>query len=197
MSKRREGRETAIQLLFSRDFTPPGAMHEVEAFFEIHSAGPRIRQHAIELYEGVVTHLESIDRRLVASLENFSLERLAGVDRNILRLAIYEMFHRTDLEFHEILFEAMRFDRIHAILDNARANLDRARHMILGPRRLTETRAEHRAIFDAIVADDTDRAVAAMRQHIEQVTGELLEFARGAPELFADSERLNDLSLFD
>ncbi len=40
-----------------------------------------------------------------------------------------EMFHhRCDLEFHEILFETMRFDRIHAILDNARANLDRARH---------------------------------------------------------------------
>ncbi|MDB6133982.1 MAG: nusB [Verrucomicrobiales bacterium] len=93
MSKRREGRETAVQLLFSRDFVPSTGLHDIDAFFELHSAKPDIRRHAEEVYQGVVSHLEVIDRRLVAALENFSLERLAGVDRNILRVAIYEMFH--------------------------------------------------------------------------------------------------------
>jgi DNA-binding GntR family transcriptional regulator len=106
-----------------------------------------------------------------------------------------ETFHRHDLEFHEILFAALRFDRIRAVIDNARANLDRARLLILDPRRLSLTHSEHKAIADAIAAGDADGAAAAMRAHIDKVTGELLVFARQAPELFADGERFADDSL--
>ena len=108
-----------------------------------------------------------------------------------------ETFHRFDMEFHDILFEAMQFGRIRAVIDSARANLDRARRLILDPRRLSATQSEHKAIADGIIAGDAERAVAAMRRHIDKVTGELLAFARTAPELFADSERLADVSLFD
>jgi len=135
MSKRREGRETAIQLLFSRDFTPPGAVHEVDGFFEIHSAGPKVRQHAVELYHGVTGHLEEIDRRLVGCLENFSLERLAGVDRNILRLAIYEMFHREDVPPVVAINEAIEISKrfgtpdsgrfVNGVLDRLKEDLQR------------------------------------------------------------------------
>jgi N utilization substance protein B len=92
MSKRREGRETAVQLLFSRDFVPPGGEHDVEAFFELHSAPAEIRRHAEELFRGVVEKLPEIDGLIVPVLENFSMERLSVVDRNILRLAVYEMY---------------------------------------------------------------------------------------------------------
>ncbi len=136
MSKRREGRETAIQLLFSRDFTPPGAVHEVDAFFDIHSAGPKIREHAIQLYHGVTANLEAIDQRLVGCLENFSLERLAGVDRNILRLAIYEMFHRTDVPPIVAINEAIEISKrfgtpdsgrfVNGVLDRLKQDLTRS-----------------------------------------------------------------------
>jgi DNA-binding GntR family transcriptional regulator len=107
-----------------------------------------------------------------------------------------ETFHRFDMEFHEILFEAMAFSRIRAVIDSARANLDRARRLILDPRRLTATQAEHKAIADGIAAGDAERAVAAMRRHIDKVTGELLAFARQAPELFADPDRFADVPPF-
>jgi DNA-binding GntR family transcriptional regulator len=106
-----------------------------------------------------------------------------------------ETFHQYDLEFHEILFEALRFPRIKAVIDSARANLDRARLLILDPRRLTMTHAEHKAIADAIAAGNADAAAAAMRTHIDKVTGELLVFARQSPELFADAERFTDDTL--
>ena len=106
-----------------------------------------------------------------------------------------ELFHAYDLEFHEILFEALRFPRIKSVIDSARANLDRARLLILDPRRLSMTHAEHKAIADAIASGDGDRAAAAMRTHIDKVTGELLAFARQSPELFADSERIADMQL--
>jgi DNA-binding GntR family transcriptional regulator len=138
----------------------------------------------------VARHPPGIGAELEASLAD-QLEAARRGDR--------ETFHRHDLEFHEILFEAMRFGRIRAVIDSARANLDRARRLILDPRRLTTTQAEHRAIADGIVAGDAERAVAAMRQHIDKVTGELLAFARTAPELFADSGRPaeDDMALFD
>ena len=103
-----------------------------------------------------------------------------------------ETFHRSDVEFHDILFSAMHFDRIRAVIESARANLDRARLLILDPRRLSLTHAEHKAIVDAIAAGDAETAAAAMRAHIDKVTGELLVFARQSPELFADGERFAD-----
>ena len=109
-----------------------------------------------------------------------------------------ETFHAFDMEFHEILFEAMQFSRIRAVIEGARGNLDRARRLILDPRRLTATLNEHRAIFEGIAAGDAERAVAAMRRHIDKVTGELLAFAPTVPELFTDPERLGaDTDLFD
>ena len=106
-----------------------------------------------------------------------------------------ETFHKYDVEFHDILFTALRFERIRTIIESARANLDRARLLILDPRRLTVTHAEHKAIADAIATGDADRAAAAMRTHIDKVTGELLAFARQQPELFADGDRIADTPL--
>jgi DNA-binding GntR family transcriptional regulator len=126
------------------------------------------------------------------------LERNLAEQARAARKGDRETFHRFDIEFHEILFEAMNFSRIRAVIDSARANLDRARLLILDPRRLTATQAEHKAIADGIAAGDADRAVAAMRKHLDKVTGELLAFARTAPDLFADADRLNDdIHLFD
>ena len=126
------------------------------------------------------------------------LERNLAEQARAARKGDRETFHRFDIEFHEILFEAMNFSRIRAVIDSARANLDRARLLILDPRRLTATQAEHKAIADGIAAGDAERAAAAMRRHIDKVTGELLAFARTTPELFADAERLaDDIALFD
>ncbi len=97
MSKRREGRETAVQLLFSRDFCGDGSLPDVEGFFALHTAGKEVREHAEALFRGVVAVVGEIDERIAGVLENFSMQRLGVVDRNILRVAVYEMFHATDV----------------------------------------------------------------------------------------------------
>jgi DNA-binding GntR family transcriptional regulator len=112
--------------------------------------------------------------------------------------ADHELFHYLDVRFHEVLFEAMHFSRIRAIIDSARANLTRARLLILDRRRLQVTQAEHKDIVDLIDAGDTTAAVNSMRKHIDNVTGEFIDFARTSPHLFADPERLNDdIYIFD
>jgi DNA-binding GntR family transcriptional regulator len=122
---------------------------------------------------------EGIGERLDANL-NAQLKAAKAGDR--------DTFHRYDLEFHEILFTGLSFLRIKAVIDSARANLDRARLLILDPRRLSLTQSEHRAIADGVMRGDADAAAAAMRAHIDKVTGELLAFAPRHPELFADGD---------
>jgi len=95
-------------------------------------------------------------------------------------------FHALDLDFHDLLFAGMRFDKIRAVVEAARSNLDRARRLIITPRRLAFSIAEHQAIFDAVVAGSAEGAAAAMRAHIDSVMVELFAFARARPELFAD-----------
>ncbi|MGB3339019.1 MAG: GntR family transcriptional regulator [Devosia sp.] len=101
-----------------------------------------------------------------------------------------EAFHQIDVEFHDIIYRSMRLTKVKTIIDSARANLDRARRLIITPRRLALTIAEHQAIFDGILAQDQAQASRAIRAHIDAVMVELFAFAREHPGLFADGATL-------
>jgi len=148
---------------------------EVSEYFLIRKA---LECEALRVLIG--NHPES----LVPSLaENLDAQRTASDadDR--------EGFHRLDLEFHDLLFTSMRFDRIRGVIEAARANLDRARRLIATPRRLAVTIAEHQAIADAIAAADAAKAQTAMRAHIDAVMHEVFALARSQPEFFADGDQ--------
>lgn len=102
-----------------------------------------------------------------------------------------ETFHQIDIDFHDIIFRSMRFTKIKGIIDLARANLDRARRLIITPRRLALTIAEHQAIFDGILAQNQEQAIRAIRAHIDAVMVELFAFAREHPEPFDDGDTLD------
>ena len=93
MSKRREGREAALQLLYSQDTLPKGAEQDVPEFWNLRRTDESVQKHAMALQQGVLANLRQIDAKITVSLENFSFERLSQVDKNILRIAVYEMFH--------------------------------------------------------------------------------------------------------
>ena len=77
------------------------------------------------------------------------------------------------------------------LVDALHANIsDRARRLIITPRRLALTIDEHQAIFDGILAQDQARAAGAIRAHIDAVMVELFAFAREHPDLFADGATL-------
>lgn len=101
-----------------------------------------------------------------------------------------ETFHQIDITFHDIIYRSMKLTKVKTIIDSARANLDRARRLIITPRRLALTIAEHQAIFDGILAQDQAQAARAIRAHIDAVMVELFAFAREHPDLFADGATL-------
>ena len=95
MGKRREGREAALQFLFSNELNQLNTEAERAAFWELRRAKPLVRAFAEELVEGTNKHIEEIDALLDAATPDYDLDRIANVDRNILRIAIFERMHLT------------------------------------------------------------------------------------------------------
>ena len=119
-----------------------------------------------------------------------ALQRNMSYQRAAAEIDDQQGFHERDLEFHDIIFGDMRFTKVKAVIESTRANLDRARRLILTPRRLEVTIAEHQAILDGISSADGQKAAAAMRAHIDSVMAELITFARENASLFADGQLL-------
>jgi DNA-binding GntR family transcriptional regulator len=121
-----------------------------------------------------------------------TLRRNMSYQRAAVEIDDQDGFHERDLEFHDIIFGDMRFTKVKGVIENTRANLDRARRLILTPRRLSLTLSEHQAILEGIEAGDAHRSSTAMRAHIDSVMSELITFAIDHAELFADGELLKN-----
>jgi DNA-binding GntR family transcriptional regulator len=93
-------------------------------------------------------------------------------------------FHALDLQFHEILLNALALPRVKTVVGTARNSLDRARRLMATPIRLLETYKEHARIVKALRLRDPERASRTMRAHLESVAAELHRFARRRPDLF-------------
>ncbi len=107
MGKRREGREAAVQFLFASELHGEHSPEEQEAFWTVHNAKNSVRTYAESLVQGVKTHVQQIDETIAPVLENFRIERLAAVDRNILRLAVYELMFVPDVPAPVVINEAI------------------------------------------------------------------------------------------
>ena len=86
---RRRARENALALLYSGDIMESDAASAIEA--GRYPDDMNLSEYAESLVKGVCEHRAEIDERLVASSENWALDRMPVVDRAILRLAVYEM----------------------------------------------------------------------------------------------------------
>lgn len=107
MGRRREGREAAAQFLFAREMNDEQSPEEGEAFWRLHMAKTGARTFAEELVRGVLAHQPQIDQCIEAVIENYRLERLAGMDRNILRVAVHELLHTPDAPPPVVINEAI------------------------------------------------------------------------------------------
>ena len=113
MGLRSEGREAAVQYLFAHELHEPAGSKtdsEREGFWEIHNAKQGARKFAEELIGGVLGNIAAIDEQIGIACINFSISRLANVDRNIIRLATYEIMHST-LSAPIIISEAIEIAR--------------------------------------------------------------------------------------
>jgi transcription antitermination factor NusB len=102
MHKRTQARKIALQALYQHDLgskaskSPPAAC-EVEPFIETATMDPEVRQYARRLATGVISASSDLDEKIVAVARNWKLNRIAPVDRCILRLALFEMLETDEV----------------------------------------------------------------------------------------------------
>jgi transcription antitermination protein NusB len=107
VGSRREGRELALQALYSFDLNPMELRQALVLFWENNRAAPAVRDFTEQLVLGVAEQRDELDRWIGEKSTNWSLSRMAKVDLNILRIAVYELLHRPDIPKNVTLNEAI------------------------------------------------------------------------------------------
>jgi N utilization substance protein B len=109
MGARHSGREAALQMLFQVEGSGASAEAAIELFWRsfVDGTDPEGRPYADELVRGVEDAREEVDRHIVEASTHWRLERMARVDRNVLRLGTWELLHRPDVPRAVILDEAV------------------------------------------------------------------------------------------
>ncbi|MFO8057331.1 MAG: transcription antitermination factor NusB [bacterium] len=97
MGKRRRARELALQYLYQWDFHGEKGKEVADLFWQSRSDGEEVKSFAESLIHGVEKNRESIDQRIESRSSHWKLYRMSRVDRNILRLAAYELEFLKDI----------------------------------------------------------------------------------------------------
>ncbi len=106
--KRRKAREFALQILFQLDIRKEKPSASVlKTFWAEHDPDEEVKAFAEEIVKGSYKHRAKIDSQLHQCAKNWSLERMAVVDRNVLRMAVYELLYRLDIPTSVTINEAI------------------------------------------------------------------------------------------
>jgi len=113
MSARSKARKRALDVLFEADAkdVPPASVLAETIRRRAADGDPDLNAYTIELVEGVVANRLAVDAALSASLEDWTLERLPAVDREVLRLGAYEVLFRDDVPDAVAISEAVELAR--------------------------------------------------------------------------------------
>ncbi len=97
MRRRTRARETAMKTLYMLDTGGESALDEKEAFLAGESEDEEERSFAERLVDGVMEHRAQIDEAISKVADNWAMDRMATVDRNVLRMATFELLHCEDI----------------------------------------------------------------------------------------------------
>ena len=107
MRRRTRARELALQFLYTLDIRGDDVRNDLDNFLDRSGASRVARQFATALVDGVRAHRADLDGRMRKLAENWSLERMPPIDRNILRLATFELLHSADVPVNVAINEAI------------------------------------------------------------------------------------------
>lgn len=94
MRKRTHSRECALQILYSVDIRKSASLVDVSNdYWQKNSEDDNIKQFAMLLVEGTLKKLKDIDKLITDYTDNWRIERMAVIDRNIIRMATFELIY--------------------------------------------------------------------------------------------------------
>ena len=132
---RREARMWAVQFLFQRDFNHEDLETSMGRFLDDREASPKARRYVEDVVRGVDARRADLDGRLQQYAQNWDVRRMGAVERNIMRVAMYEMLCRPDIPPVVSINEAVELAKdlstedsgkfVNGLLDRARKDIDR------------------------------------------------------------------------
>lgn len=135
MATRRDAREWALQMVFSLDLNPKAELDwTIQNFFRAHpTQDEKIRGFAEGLVRGVYREQPTIDATITRYAQHWRIARMAAVDRNVLRVALYELLFCPEVPAAVVINEAIDVAKyfsnaesgrfVNGILDRARREL--------------------------------------------------------------------------
>jgi transcription antitermination protein NusB len=121
MTRRSRGREVALQVLYQVEQNPGVPPDEIRRFIQRRLLEDRkLCEFTEELIDGVKDHQARIDAMITEVAENWRLDRMAAIDRNILRLGAYEMLFRPEVPAKVAINEALELAKRYSTAQSSR-----------------------------------------------------------------------------
>ena len=135
MGIRRRARELAMQALFYMDSRNQSSQESIERFCDNFSPSPKTKPFFIKLVDGVLNVQAEIDSLIEQHSKNWKINRMSLVDRNVMRIAIYELIYCADIPAKVSINEAVDIGKkfgteesgafINGILDSIRMAMEK------------------------------------------------------------------------
>lgn len=133
MGLRRIARECALQMLYELDIGKHAKDEILETFWQMNEHPVKVREFADRLFEGSVARMQEIDKIIQKHTMNWRLDRMAVVDRNVLRLAVFEFLSGSKTPGTVVINEALEVAKkfsthesaqfVNGVLDSIRKDL--------------------------------------------------------------------------
>jgi N utilization substance protein B len=108
---RRRAREAALKILYQMDLAGTPAEEAIESYWQCFDLEAEGDEYAGELVRGIAEQLSAIDVAIKEASTKWRLERMARVDRNVIRIGAYELIYRQDVPTRVVLDEAIELGK--------------------------------------------------------------------------------------
>lgn len=117
--QRRKSRRRALEFLFSIEFTRYEWEDALTSFWETFETKQVVREYAKKLVKGVFLNVDALDEYINGALTNWTPERVGKIERNILRVAIFEIAYTDDVPLKVAMNEAIEIAKGYGTDDSA------------------------------------------------------------------------------
>jgi N utilization substance protein B len=135
MGKRRTSRENALQILFEMEFNDAGLERILASYWNSKKVDGQVQEYANWLVRGIVARKEEVDALIQGNSEHWRISRMAFVDRNILRIAVFELLEEKLIAPAIVINEAIEIAKrygsdeaavfVNGVLDAVRKKLEK------------------------------------------------------------------------